>query len=314
MAKYYRNVIVNQAKAWIGAKEGSTTHKQIVDTYNSHKPYARGYKPSYKSAWCSLFVSAVSIKCGYTAIIPTEVSCHYHINLFKKLGIWVENDAYVPKAGDLILYDWQDSGKGDNKNSPDHIGIVEKVSGNTITVIEGNIDNKVGRRTIKVNAKYIRGYGVPKYDGDAEPVKEEPKVETSDKTSDNEKTSDIVYTVKKGDTLIGIANKYGTTYKKLAEYNGIKNPSRIDVGQKIRIPQKATATATSFKVGDKVMIIANGKSTASGSGSTTNAIGMVRYITKIHKNAKYPYQVGNKGKTTSIHTTGFFKENALKKA
>lgn len=306
MAKYYRNVIVNQAKSWIGAKEGSATHKQIVDTYNSHKPYARGYKPSYKSAWCSLFVSAVSIKCGYTAIIPTEVSCHYHINLFKKLGIWVENDAYVPKAGDLILYDWSESSnKGDNKNSPDHIGIVEKVSGNTITVIEGNIDNKVGRRTIKVNGKYIRGYGVPKYDGDAEPVKEEPKeepkVETKEEPKVEKSINELAKEVLEGKYGAGSARKkaLGDKYKEVQ--------ARVN---EILREQKADA----LKVGDKVMIIADGKSNANGTGSSTHAVGMVRYITRIHKNKNYPYQVGNKGKTNGANTTGFFKVNQLKKA
>ena len=48
---------------------------------------------------------------------------------------------------------------------------------------------------------------------------------------------ETVYTVKKGDTLSGIADKYGTTYKKLAEYNGIKNPNVLSVGQKIKIPK-----------------------------------------------------------------------------
>lgn len=48
--------------------------------------------------------------------------------------------------------------------------------------------------------------------------------------------ADTVYVVKKGDTLSGIASKYGTTYQKLAEYNGIKNPNLIYVGQKIKIP------------------------------------------------------------------------------
>lgn len=48
--------------------------------------------------------------------------------------------------------------------------------------------------------------------------------------------SETVYTVKKGDTLIKIASKYGSTYQKLAEYNGIKNPDVIKVGQKIKIP------------------------------------------------------------------------------
>lgn len=43
------------------------------------------------------------------------------------------------------------------------------------------------------------------------------------------------YTVKRGDTLSGIAKKYGTTYQKLAKMNGIANPNRIYAGQKIRV-------------------------------------------------------------------------------
>lgn len=43
------------------------------------------------------------------------------------------------------------------------------------------------------------------------------------------------YTVKKGDILSEIANKYGTTYQKLAKLNNIKNPNKIYVGQKIKI-------------------------------------------------------------------------------
>lgn len=43
------------------------------------------------------------------------------------------------------------------------------------------------------------------------------------------------YTVKKGDTLSAIAKKYGTTYQKLAQQNGIKAPYTIYPGQKIKI-------------------------------------------------------------------------------
>lgn len=43
------------------------------------------------------------------------------------------------------------------------------------------------------------------------------------------------YTVKKGDTLSEIAEKYGTTVSKLTSLNGISNPNKIYVGQKIRI-------------------------------------------------------------------------------
>jgi hypothetical protein len=86
------------------------------------------------------------------------------IELFKKMGCWMENDAYVPSPADIIFYDWQDSGAGDNTGHSDHVGIVEKVSGTTIVVIEGNYSDSVKRRTLKVNAKNIRGYGIPKYD------------------------------------------------------------------------------------------------------------------------------------------------------
>lgn len=49
------------------------------------------------------------------------------------------------------------------------------------------------------------------------------------------KTTSIIYYVKKGDTLINIAKKYGTTYQKIAKDNGIKNVNLIRVGQKLVI-------------------------------------------------------------------------------
>jgi len=43
------------------------------------------------------------------------------------------------------------------------------------------------------------------------------------------------YTVQAGDTLSGIAQKYGTTYQELARKNNIENPNIIYVGQKLII-------------------------------------------------------------------------------
>ena len=158
-----RAKVVSIAQSYIGCKESDGSHKKIIDLYNSHKPLARGYAVKYTDAWCSTFASAVAIAAGLTDIIPTECGCEKHIALFKALGSWQENDAYVPAPGDYIFYDWNDSGVGDCTGAADHVGIVEKVSGQTITVIEGNYSNAVKRRTLAVNGRYIRGYGVPKY-------------------------------------------------------------------------------------------------------------------------------------------------------
>lgn len=49
------------------------------------------------------------------------------------------------------------------------------------------------------------------------------------------KPKEEYYTVKKGDTLTSIARRYGTTWQKLKELNGIKNANLIYPGQKIRV-------------------------------------------------------------------------------
>ena len=158
-----RGQIVEQARLWLGRNEKNGSHKEIIDIYNAHKPLARGYKVKYTDAWCATFVSAVAITCGATDLIPTECGCNQMIELFKAKGIWQEKDSYNPKPGDILFYDWDDSGLGDNTGRTEHVGIVRNVVNGVIYVIEGNYHNAVGIRDIAVNGKYIRGFGVPKY-------------------------------------------------------------------------------------------------------------------------------------------------------
>lgn len=161
-----RSAVVSLAQSWVGKKESDGSYKTIIDIYNSYTgEFPRGTKMQYGWAWCAATWSALAIKLGYTDIMPIEISCYYLIEAAKKMGRWVENDAYTPKTADAVLYDWDDSGAGDNTGTPDHIGIVEKVEGSLITVIEGNYSNAVKRRVLEVNGRYIRGYICPKYDG-----------------------------------------------------------------------------------------------------------------------------------------------------
>ena len=177
--KQIREKVVATAEAWLGAKTGSAQHKEIIKLYNTQRPLPRGTQMQESWAWCAVFVSAVSLKLRYRDIMPTEMSCHQMMLLYKKLGRWIENDAYVPSPGDVILYDWQDNGVGDNTGTPDHVGIVTSCDGKTIRVIEGNVSNKVGTRTLAVNGHYIRGFGIPDY---ASMATEEEK--PADKTDD----------------------------------------------------------------------------------------------------------------------------------
>lgn len=158
-----RNTVITQALSWLGKNEKDSSFKEIIDIYNSKRPLPRGYKVKYTDSWCAVFVSAVAIKSGTDKKIPLECSCGRMIEKAQAQGIWVENDGYIPKKSDIILYDWNDSGKGENKGWPEHVGIVEKVENGVITVIEGNLDNKVAKREIKVNARYIRGFICPPY-------------------------------------------------------------------------------------------------------------------------------------------------------
>lgn len=213
--KQIREQVISIAKNWLGCEESDGSFKKIIDTYNAHKPLARGYTVKYTDEWCATFVSAVAIKAGLTDIIPTECGCEKMIELFKEIGSWQEKDSYKPSTGDIIFYDWNDNGSGNNKGHADHVGIVVSVSGSTITVIEGNKYSEVGYREIAVNGKYIRGYGVPKYSSKA--TKENKKEDKKDKP-----TVSVKADFKVGDKVMFTGSLHYTSSTKSAIARGCK--------------------------------------------------------------------------------------------
>ena len=174
----YASKVVDKMEEWIGKNEYDGSHKEIIDIYNnSQKMLPRGYKVKYTDAWCATTVSAAFLDLGYSAIAPIECSCGKMIELAKTMGIFQEADGYVASPGDLLLYDFDDNGIGDNKGWADHIGVVSYVGGGKMTVIEGNYKNAVNRRQIDINGKYIRGFICPRYDVEEEPKKGDKSIE-----------------------------------------------------------------------------------------------------------------------------------------
>lgn len=174
-----RAKVAATAKKYLGCKESDGGHRQFIDAYNGFKPLPRNHRMTYSAAWCATFVSAIAIECGLTEIIPVECGCSLMIGLYKKLGRWREDENYIPKVGDIIFYDWDDGANyatTDNTGSPEHVGIVVSVSGGVVAVVEGNKGGAVGVRYVRVNGRYIRGFGLPDYAKLATPeVKPAPK-------------------------------------------------------------------------------------------------------------------------------------------
>lgn len=158
-----RRAFVDCARQWLGCNEEDGSHCAIIDLYNRHTPLARDYTVQYTDAWCATFVSAVSIQCGWTDIIPTECGCERQILLFQALGCWEEDDDYRPAVGDILYYSSKGASHKSNTGWADHVGIVVSVDGKIITTIEGNYNDCVCYRTVSIGDKSIRGYAVPNY-------------------------------------------------------------------------------------------------------------------------------------------------------
>lgn len=172
-----RQKVVDTASSWLGTQEGTSRHAEMLNIYNAQRPLPRGTRMLSTWPWCAAFVSTVSLQCGLRDIMPTECGCPGMIRLYQNIGRWVEDDAYVPSPGDVIFYDWQDTGYGDNVGQSDHVGIVVACTDGMMTIIEGNCDNAVKLRQIAVNARFIRGYGCPDYASKADGAEPQPSPE-----------------------------------------------------------------------------------------------------------------------------------------
>lgn len=206
-------------------------------------PFFNGTKQGV--AWCAVFVAWCFVEAyGKDAALkllcqPTKpannagAGCKYARNYFKNKGQLHTN----PQPGDMIFFYSKD------KSQIQHTGLVYKVDSSKVYTVEGNtsgasgvISNGGGVCTKSYSLSYERlaGYGRPDF-GTATV----PATNTSTNVSTNTSTNYTTYTVKKGDSLWGIAKKLlgsGTKYTQIQKANGLSS-SLIRVGQKLKIPK-----------------------------------------------------------------------------
>lgn len=135
-------------------------------------------------------------------------------------------------------------------------GIWQYTSEGSIPGISGNVDLNTG---FVDYPSVIRNAGLNHLDGST-PVP--PPV-----------SDYITYVIQPGDTLSGIAQKYGTTTQILAELNGISNPDLIYSGTTLRVPENSSS-AKYYQVqpGDTLSEIAAKFGTTTGALAALNGI------------------------------------------
>jgi LysM repeat protein len=175
-------------------------------------------------SWCDFFVSWVGHTAGATGIIGNFGWCPSHVEWFKSRGQW----GSVPRVGAVVFFDWNNDGEAD------HVGIVETVNPNgSVGTIEGNSTNPNGGRLGVFRhtewPRSILGYGYPAYDA------------VGNVTAGGAKT----YTVKRGDTLWGIAAVLGVSLSALLAANPgpAAHPTALQPGEVIRVPQATAPVA-----------------------------------------------------------------------
>lgn len=109
------------------------------------------YTGTNGAAWCHSFVSWCAKQAGIdTNIVPKTASTDVGMSWYKQKNRFKAKGSYTPKRNDIVYF----------KTGRSHVGIVERVSGNTLYTIEGNSSDMVKRRNYSLNEATITGYGI----------------------------------------------------------------------------------------------------------------------------------------------------------
>lgn len=280
-----------------------------------------GYSPCIKGKptdrGCDVLSNCVGYAVGRFNEIGNYGSCKYarstnaenFVEACKAQGLTIGN---TPKLGAIIV--WMKGATLDGSDGAGHVAIVEQINadGSIVTSESGWNSSAFWTKTrTNANGRWGAGSGYTFRGFIYNPaVKETEEVPVAPDTQ----TTEVIYTVRKGDTLGSIANRYSTTYQVIAAYNGIANPNLIHVGQKIKIPigkapekqepekQETVQEAWKPKVGDVVAFKGNTHyRTASAATGYSCKSGLAK-ITAIYPKGKHPYHlVAMNGRGSNVY-------------
>lgn len=117
--------------------------------------------------WCAFSISAIMKDCGFIGKYQGGIYSFASDNARNdngKYGEWFLKGKKTPSPGDLIMFKYASFTNPIDKYSASHIGIVEKVEGNTITTLEGNVDGYgadwAGTSSFKRKTRYLNNSDV----------------------------------------------------------------------------------------------------------------------------------------------------------
>ena len=250
-----RNQVSNIAKTWLSYLEskgyfvGIYSSKSFIETY-FNKDILLDY---------SIWVAQWSTVCTYegpygmwqfggeTNLIRTN----------KIAGVVCDQNYMIVDYPQIILSKGMNgygSSGNDDDNSNDNTGETE--NNDPVNPLIINYLVKQGDSLSSIAARYGTTYNsIVKLNGIANPNLIYPGQSLKIETSNN---NGMYYTVKQGDTLASIAQRYGVSYQTLASINGISNPNLIYPGQVLLIKgDNSSKIYYTVKPGDTLISIAN---------------------------------------------------------
>ena len=268
--------VIRIAESFVGYKEKKSN--AYLDDFeknagsNNYSCFARDVSiPKYwngnkqNADWCTSFITACLIyACGgkrnggtanqkyYEDVKSVQpytsmgASCAYQTSKYKSVNRW----SATPEVGYQAFF------------KRGHTGLVVAVNGNKITLVEGNSNNRVEKRTYSFPNEIFTGFGMPRYKASPNP---------------SVKTHNVVST----DTPERIARKYGITPAELLAANKAKYPTiTIDFirdGWVLIIPEHKEG----FVAYSAMVDAENGLNVRTGAGTSYKKIGVLPYGTKI---------------------------------